>query len=75
MHITLEQPDERLSVYVQDGCGPVTGDDFVACGNSAFAGRENQVDATLSNGQVVTVIVAGFDSEGGAYTLSSSFEP
>jgi cysteine-rich repeat protein len=75
LHIALEQPDERLSVYVQDGCGPVTGDDFVACGNSAFAGRTNQVDATLSNGQLVTVIVAGFASEGGAYTLSSSFEP
>ena len=75
LHITLEQPDERLAVYVQDGCGPVTGDDFVACGNSSFAGRTHEVDAPLVAGQLVTVIVAGFDSEGGAFTLSSSFLP
>jgi cysteine-rich repeat protein len=75
LHLTIEQPDERLAIYVQDGCGPVTGDDFVACGNSSFAGRTNEVEAILTSGQVVTVIIAGFDSEGGAFTLSSSFEP
>jgi cysteine-rich repeat protein len=75
LHVELEQPDERLVVYVQDGCGPVTGADFLACANFAWEGETNTLDAPLGEDQLVTVIVAGFDSTGGAFTLTSSFTP
>lgn len=75
LHLVLDEKGGNLVVYVQDGCGPVTGNDYLACANSSFDGGTETTTATLAKDQLVTVIVAGFSSPGGPFTLSSTFTP
>lgn len=75
LQLLLAEPNVNLVFYVQDGCGPITGNDFLACGNSSPANGSEYGEALLSAGQNVTVIVAGFASAGGVYALTSTFTP
>ena len=75
LKLQLAEPNVNLVFYVQDGCGPITGNDFLACGNSSPANGSETGEAVLSAGQTVTVIVAGFASAGGVYALTSTFTP
>jgi cysteine-rich repeat protein len=76
LYLTLTQPSDDLVIYVQDGCGPVAPETYVACSNFAPQGQEESTTALLSNGQVVTVLVEGFTSiDEGPYALTATFEP
>lgn len=75
LQVAVDEKGGNLVVYVQDGCGPVTGNDYLACANSSFDGGTETATATLAKDQLVTVIVSGFSSPGGAFTLSSTFTP
>lgn len=72
--LTLTQPEDNFSLYIGDGCGPASEEDFVGCSNFAFVGREESSQVVLEAGQVVTVIVDGFmANDEGPYTLTASF--
>ncbi|MBI4956689.1 MAG: DUF4215 domain-containing protein [Myxococcales bacterium] len=76
LHLTLAQPADDFSLHVEDGCGPTTVDNYVACSNHAPAGSEESITTPLVVGQAVTVIVDGFTAgDEGLYELTATFEP
>lgn len=75
LHLTLTQPSDNFSLYVQDGCGLAAPETYVACSNFASPGEEEMTSPLLTQGQVVTVIVDGFTaSDEGPFSLTATFE-
>ncbi|NUP04467.1 MAG: hypothetical protein HOW73_00210 [Polyangiaceae bacterium] len=75
LHLSLTQPSDNFSLYVQDGCGPASRDTYVACSNFAFPGTSEMTSPPLTGGQAVTVIVDGFTAgDAGPFELSATFE-
>lgn len=74
--LTLTQPADDFTIYVEDGCGPADTQPFVACSNFAQIGSNEHVEVELASGQTVTVIVDGFGvDDAGAFSLTASFGP
>ncbi len=77
LDLSLTQPQADFSLFIQDGCGPVSFDTWLACGSNFLGGAGNETaSAQLTAGQVVTVIVDGSRTgEAGAYALTATFTP
>lgn len=72
--LELTQPSDDFTIYVEDGCGPPDVQAYVGCSNFAPIGAKEQLEVTLSAGQLVTIVVDGFSAgDVGPFSLTSTF--
>lgn len=75
LSLELQEPEANFSLFVMQGCGPVTDESYLACSNFSQPGFAESTMVEVTEGDELTIVVDGFTpTQAGPFTLTATLD-